>query len=114
MGQTKSRVLYKWRGPIALHNLEFFQSLATFPVGTVEYNLCHTKPYLRRSNFANMPKGENTKKAAGNAQKAEVAAQKKAVEDQKKATEESAKWNKGAKDSSKAYVTISSLLKTPC
>lgn len=47
-------------------------------------------------------KGENTKKAAGNAKKAEVAAGKKAVEDQKKEAAESAKWSQGGKDTSKA------------
>ena len=49
-------------------------------------------------------KGENTKKAAGNAKKAEVAANKKAVEDQKKETAESEKWAQGGKDTSKACV----------
>lgn len=48
-------------------------------------------------------KGENSKKAAGNAKKAEVAANKKAVEDQKKEATESAKWAQGGKDTSKAY-----------
>ncbi|KAI5245985.1 DUF1014-domain-containing protein [Aureobasidium subglaciale] len=49
-----------------------------------------------------MAKGENTRKAAGNAKKAEVAAQKQAVENQKKAKVEEQEWSKGAKDSSKA------------
>ncbi|KAF2211772.1 hypothetical protein CERZMDRAFT_85172 [Cercospora zeae-maydis SCOH1-5] len=49
-----------------------------------------------------MPKGENSKKAAGNAKKAEAAAAKQAVEDQKKAAAEAEKWNKGSKDNSKA------------
>lgn len=47
-------------------------------------------------------KGENTKKAAGNAKKAEVAAQKKAVDDAKKAAAETKKWEQGSKDTSKA------------
>ena len=51
-------------------------------------------------------KGENTKKAAGNAKKAEAAAQKAAVEDAKKESAETQKWQKGAKDTSKAYVDI--------
>lgn len=51
-----------------------------------------------------MAKGENSKKAAGNAKKAEVAAQKQAVENQKKAKVEEQEWSKGAKDSSKALV----------
>lgn len=51
-----------------------------------------------------MAKGENTKKAAGNAKKAEVAAQKAAQENAKKEAAESAEWKKGAKDNSKAYV----------
>jgi hypothetical protein len=50
-----------------------------------------------------MAKGENTKKAAGNAKKAEVAAQKQAAENQKKAASEEQEWKKGSKDSSKAY-----------
>lgn len=50
-------------------------------------------------------KGENTKKAAGNAKKAEVAAQKKAVEDAKQEAAETRKWDQGSKDNSKAYVT---------
>ncbi|KAH0171217.1 hypothetical protein KCU67_g2287, partial [Aureobasidium melanogenum] len=49
-----------------------------------------------------MAKGENSKKAAGNAKKAEVAAQKQAVENQKKAKVEEQEWQKGAKDNSKA------------
>lgn len=49
-------------------------------------------------------KGENSKKAAGNAKKAEVAAGKKAAEDQKKEAAEAADWAKGGKDTSKAYV----------
>lgn len=55
-------------------------------------------------------KGENTKKAAGNAKKAEVAAQKKAVDDAKKETAETKKWEQGSKDNSKAYVNICGLL----
>lgn len=47
-------------------------------------------------------KGENTKKAAGNAKKAEAAAQKDAVANAKKAADESKQWEKGAKDTSKA------------
>ncbi|KAG9658266.1 DUF1014-domain-containing protein, partial [Aureobasidium melanogenum] len=49
-----------------------------------------------------MAKGENSKKAAGNAKKAEVAAQKQAVENQKRAKAEDQEWQKGAKDNSKA------------
>jgi hypothetical protein len=49
-----------------------------------------------------MAKGENSKKAAGNAKKAEVAAQKQSVENAKKAQAEKEEWAKGAKDSSKA------------
>lgn len=48
-------------------------------------------------------KGENTKKAAGNAKKAEVAAQKKAVDNAKKEAAETKKWEQGSKDNSKAY-----------
>ena len=48
-------------------------------------------------------KGENTKKAAGNAKKAEVAAQKKAVEDSKREAVEDKKWQQGSKDTSKTY-----------
>lgn len=51
-----------------------------------------------------MPKGENSKKAAGNAKKAEVAAQKQANENAKKSKAEAEEWSKGSKDSSKAYV----------
>ncbi|GAB7366261.1 hypothetical protein MBLNU230_g7819t1 [Neophaeotheca triangularis] len=47
-------------------------------------------------------KGENSKKAAGNAKKAEVAAQKNAVENQKKEAAETEEWKKGGKDTSKA------------
>ena len=47
-------------------------------------------------------KGENTKKAAGNAKKAEVASQKAAADNQNKAKAEAAEWGKGAKDTSKA------------
>ncbi|QIW97146.1 hypothetical protein AMS68_002664 [Peltaster fructicola] len=47
-------------------------------------------------------KGENSKKAAGNAKKAEVAAQKQAAESAKKDASEAAEWKKGAKDNSKA------------
>ena len=50
-------------------------------------------------------KGENTKKAAGNAKKAEVAAQKKAVENANKEVAEQKKWQQGAKDNSKACET---------
>lgn len=49
-----------------------------------------------------MPKGENSKKAAGNAKKAEVANQKKAAENAKAAAAEEKEWQKGSKDSSKA------------
>ena len=46
-------------------------------------------------------KGENTKKAAGNAKKAEVAAQKQASADRAAEQREAEKWDQGAKDSSK-------------
>ena len=49
-------------------------------------------------------KGENTRKAEGNAKKAEVAAQKQAVEDAKKEADETNKWQQGSKDTSKAYI----------
>jgi len=49
-------------------------------------------------------KGENSKKVAGNAKKAEAAAQKQAVQGAKQEAAESAKWDKGAKDNSKAWV----------
>jgi len=55
-------------------------------------------------------KGENTKKAAGNAQKAEAAAQKEAAQNAKKAKEEGAKWDKGAKDNSKSYAMVQLLV----
>lgn len=48
-------------------------------------------------------KGENSKKAAGNAKKAEAAAQKQATEDAKKAQAEASEWSKGAKNSAKKY-----------
>ncbi|MCJ1359082.1 MAG: hypothetical protein MMC33_009082 [Icmadophila ericetorum] len=48
-----------------------------------------------------MPKGENTKKVAGNAKKAEVAAQKAAAENTKKAQAEEQEWSKGAKSNAK-------------
>ena len=68
-----------------------------------------------------MPKGENTKKVAGNAkvltqvtscdstnrhvvQKAEVAAQKAAAENAKKAQAEAEEWSKGAKSNAKKFV----------
>ena len=51
--------------------------------------------------MAGKGKGENTKKAAGNAQKAEAAASKKAVENAKKAAVEDEEWGKGAKSNSK-------------
>ena len=54
-------------------------------------------------------KGENTKKAAGNAKKAEAAAGKAAVQDAKKAREEDREWSKGAKDDSKKYVSSRSI-----
>jgi len=49
-------------------------------------------------------KGENSKKAAGNAKKAEAAAQKDAVANAKKSKEEEQEWSKGAKDDSKKYI----------
>ena len=57
-------------------------------------------------------KGENTKKAAGNAKKAEAAAGKAAVQDAKKAKEEDKEWAKGAKDDSKKYILPVPLM--PC
>ncbi|KAK6515838.1 hypothetical protein TWF281_004429 [Arthrobotrys megalospora] len=47
------------------------------------------------------PKGENSKKAAGNARKAEAAAGKQAKADAVKAAKEDTEWADGAKDSSK-------------
>jgi membrane protein involved in colicin uptake len=47
-------------------------------------------------------KGENTKKAAGNAKKAEVAAQKQAAATAQAEQEEASKWSKGAKSNAKA------------
>ena len=63
-----------------------------------------TEPHINPTRSLNMgpKKGENSKKAAGNAKKAEAAAQKAAVEDAKKAAAEDTKWQKGAKDNSKA------------
>ncbi|PGH15919.1 hypothetical protein AJ79_02086 [Helicocarpus griseus UAMH5409] len=46
-------------------------------------------------------KGENSKKAAGNARKAEVAAQKQAAVNAKKAEEEDREWSKGSKSNAK-------------
>jgi hypothetical protein len=46
-------------------------------------------------------KGENTKKASGNAQKAEAAAAKAAQENSKKAAVEDEDWGKGAKSNAK-------------
>lgn len=67
---------------------------------------CFVSPFLSlplpHTQTPEMAKGENSKKAAGNAKKAEVAAQKQAVENQKKAKAEDQEWAKGAKDSSKA------------
>lgn len=53
-------------------------------------------------------KGENTKKAAGNAKKAEVAAQKQAVRDAENERAESAKWQQGSKSTAKKYGLYSS------
>jgi hypothetical protein len=61
-----------------------------------------------------MPKGENSKKAAGNAKKAEAAASKKAAEDAKAAVAEDKQWGKGAKDNSKAYVMPAKHLQDCC
>ncbi|RDA84694.1 hypothetical protein CP532_2772 [Ophiocordyceps camponoti-leonardi (nom. inval.)] len=47
-------------------------------------------------------KGENSKKAAGNARKAEAAAQKAAVEDSRLEAAEADKWSKGAKNNAKS------------
>ncbi|EME46490.1 hypothetical protein DOTSEDRAFT_70484 [Dothistroma septosporum NZE10] len=49
-----------------------------------------------------MAKGENSKKAAGNAKKAEVAGQKAAADNAKKEAAEATEWKKGGKDTSKA------------
>ncbi|KAJ3514711.1 hypothetical protein NM208_g15037 [Fusarium decemcellulare] len=46
-------------------------------------------------------KGDNSKKAAGNARKAEAAAQKAAVEDARREAAEDEKWQKGSKNNSK-------------
>ncbi|KAI0888952.1 DUF1014-domain-containing protein [Annulohypoxylon maeteangense] len=46
-------------------------------------------------------KGENSKKAAGQARKAETAAKKAATEDAKKAAVEDADWERGSKNNSK-------------
>lgn len=46
-------------------------------------------------------KGENSKKAAGNAKKAEVAAQKAAADSARKEAAEAEQWQKGAKSNSK-------------
>ncbi|KAF4472752.1 DUF1014 domain [Fusarium albosuccineum] len=46
-------------------------------------------------------KGDNSKKAAGNARKAEAAAQKAAVEDARQEAAEDEKWQKGSKNNSK-------------
>ena len=46
-------------------------------------------------------KGENTKKAAGNAKKAEVAAQKEAALNARQAAAEEQKWSQGSKDTAK-------------
>lgn len=75
------------------------ESSPTFPLASVH------EPLPTTSNTDNMgpkSKGENTKKAAGNAKKAEVAAQKDAAANAKKAADESKQWEKGAKDTSKA------------
>ena len=46
-------------------------------------------------------KGENSKKAAGNARKAEQAAKKAAEENAKLAQAEAAEWSKGTKSNAK-------------
>lgn len=51
-------------------------------------------------------KGENTKKAAGNAKKAEIAAQKAATEDARQEATEADKWQKGAKSNAKRSVDL--------
>lgn len=74
----------------------------------MSYITSRTPKVHYNNNFQNdriMPKGENSKKAAGNAKKAEVAAQKQAVENAKKSKAEAEEWSKGSKDSSKAYAT---------
>ena len=58
-------------------------------------------------------KGENTKKAAGNAKKAEVAAQKQAEQNVQQEKADSKKWAEGAKDNSKAYVACAWLTNIP-
>lgn len=46
-------------------------------------------------------KGENTKKAAGNARKADNAAKKSAAQDAQREAAEDADWQKGSKNNSK-------------
>lgn len=46
-------------------------------------------------------KGENSKKAAGNARKADAAAKKNAAEDAKREAVEDEKWQKGSKSNAK-------------
>ena len=48
------------------------------------------------------PKGENSKKAAGNVRKAQAAAEKQAAKEQANSTAENAKWQQGAKTNAKA------------
>ncbi|EWC46062.1 hypothetical protein DRE_04636 [Drechslerella stenobrocha 248] len=49
------------------------------------------------------PKGENSKKAAGQARKAEAAASKQAKADSARAAKDDAEWAEGSKDNSKKY-----------
>jgi hypothetical protein len=83
--------IHSWSLNLHLRNNNPCSSIAT------SYREHHWKV-----NMAPKGKGENTKKAAGNAKKAEVAAQKKAVENQKAEAAESQKWQQGSKDNSKA------------
>ncbi|EXJ57347.1 hypothetical protein A1O7_07694 [Cladophialophora yegresii CBS 114405] len=78
------------------------QSAATQPHSATE-NTAFQKPVPSSSPTTMAPKnkGENTKKAAGNARKAEAAASKQAQADRATEERESEKWNQGAKDSSK-------------
>ena len=64
----------------------------------------HHLPATKQAQPTMAPKtkGENTKKAAGNAKKAEVAAQKQAAANAQEESEESSKWSKGAKSTKKA------------
>lgn len=108
--------------PRTCHFVSASQARKHFPESTVPKhdhvlafaNVYGTLPLLEiaprststHSNCATMAKGENSKKAAGNAKKAEVAAQKQAGENAKKSKAEAEEWSKGSKDSSKAYAMM--------